>query len=116
MPSVVKVKNGAKKATIFAFESPRKEEEIKPFLIQVLKLESYLLSAYQYRPSIIVAVTESPKTCAWLTWQINKYRETRKINTLVSLDYITNLEEPLRYLQVCVADEEGIKRLNMNFM
>ncbi len=116
VPSVVKVKSGDKCATIFAFEAPRNEEEIKPFLIRILKLESYLLTANQYRPSIIVAVTESPKSLAWLTWQINKYRETRKISTLLTTDYITNLDEPLRYLQICVADEEGIKRLNMNFM
>jgi acetolactate synthase regulatory subunit len=116
VPSVVKVKNGDKRATIFAFEAPRTEEEVKSFLIRILKLESYLLTANQYRPSMIVAVTESSKSLAWLTWQINKYRETRRISTLLTMDYITNLDEPLRYLQICVADEDGIKRLNMNFM
>lgn len=116
VPSVTQITKDGETITIFAFIAPKKEEEIKPFLLEVLKLESYLISAKQYRPCLIVAISESSKLCSWLAWRVNKYRETRPLKLVYSLDYITQLEEPLRYLQLCNADEWGMNRLNLNLI
>lgn len=122
VPSMVTIKhfktvNGKKQQeniSLFAFAAPRKEEEIVPFMVEILKLQNYLVSQDRYRPALTIAVCENMAHAAWLSWKANHYRQTRPFFLLYSLDIATNANSLLANLYSCATDEEGLVKANIN--
>lgn len=122
VPSMVTIKHftihndkkNQKNVSIFTYAAPRKEEEIVPFMIELLKLQNYLVAQQRYRPALIVAVCENMAHASWLSWRANHYRQTRPLFLLYSLDIITNSGSLLANLYSCATDEEGLIKANIN--
>lgn len=107
-PSLIRYKNAeGKNISLFAFNSPKTEKEVSEFGLRLILLQQFLIDNSWYNPAIPIILCESTVKANWIAWQLDKYKQTRILFNVYTLDMTTHLEDPLSFLYTFEAKDEG---------